>query len=313
MTAGALLIPSAPLMVRAASAATTADPVVAAAGDIACPPGASRTATKCHQGDTANQLVNGAFSAVLALGDQQYPCGTLSNYKAVYDKTWGQVKSTTFPIPGDNDYASNNGACVSPGAVGYFNYFADRFSTMTASPSQSCPNGGCGAWYSTNVGSWHVVALNSECTQTGVGGCTSTSPQYKWLVNDLAANPSLCTVAIMHKPYWANGTNLRKTKALVQALYNAHVELLLSGHSHLYIRYAPQDPSSNAVSTGIRQFVVGTGGVNHASLKTNLPNTQFKDNTHFGILKLTLHPTSYDFAFVADTGATIDSGSAACH
>jgi acid phosphatase type 7 len=305
--------PAAQVVTAGPAAAATGDVVVAAAGDIACAPGAARTSTKCHQGDTAAQLSAGGYDAVLALGDEQYPCGTFGNFNASYDPSWGQVKAKTFPIPGDNDYISNDGACTSPGAVGYFQYFNDRFTVMPSSPSQVCPNGGCPAYYSTDIGSWHVVALNSECTQTGVGGCSATSAQYKWLVADLAAHPSACTLAIMHKPYWGNGTLRRKTKSLVQALYRAHAELLLSGHDHLYVRFAPQNLSSAATSDGIRQFVVGTGGANHAALKADLPNTQVKDNTHFGVLRLTLHATSYDWAFIADNGSTVvDSGSGVC-
>lgn len=308
----AVVLPAAHQPVRADTVA--ADVVVGAAGDIACAPGAAVTTKSCHQAATAALLADPSYQDVLALGDEQYPCGTYANFLGSYAASWGAVAGKTFPIPGDNDYISNDGTCVSPGAVGYFQYFADRFAVMPSSPSQLCPAGGCPGYYSTDIGAWHVVALNSECTQTGVGGCTRTSPQYKWLVGDLGSPaPGSCQLAFMHKPYWGNGTMRTKTKALVQALYNAGVDLLLSGHDHLYVRFAPQNLSSVADPNGIRQFVVGTGGVNHAKPKTNLPNTEFKDATHFGVLRLTLHAASYDWAFVADDGTIVDSGTTACH
>jgi len=291
--------------------------VIAAAGDIACPPPATERSLKCHQDRTAAQLAAGGYAAVLALGDEQYPCGRLSDFQQTYDRTWGALKSTTFPIPGDNEYLGNSGCTSGPGADGYFTYFGDL-----ATPREPGCRSSCDGYYSFNLPdapAWHVVALNSECTASGVGGCSATSEQYKWLKADLAANPRACTVAYMHKPYWGNATVRSKTKALVQLLYDNGVELLLSGHDHLYARFAPQTPASASTTSGLRQFVVGTGGYSLGTLKPSLPNTQFKTNTTFGLLELTLRSDGYDWAFRADSKAsdgsykTVDSGSDSCH
>lgn len=159
-----------------------------------------------------------------------------------------------------------------------------------------------------------MVALNSECDAVGVGGCATSSAQYRWLQQDLATHPNVCTLAYMHKPFWGNATKRLKTKALVQLLYDSGAEVLVSGHDHLYVRFAPQSPTSVASSTGLRQFVVGTGGVSHTKPKANLANTQAKDGTHFGVLRLTLNDSSYDWAFLPDSGgAALDSGSDTCH
>jgi hypothetical protein len=80
-----------------AVAQPASDPVIAAAGDIACAPPATRTSSKCHQQATANLLTAGGYDAVLPLGDTQYECGQLSAFQAVYDPTWGQVKSISHP------------------------------------------------------------------------------------------------------------------------------------------------------------------------------------------------------------------------
>jgi hypothetical protein len=162
-----------------------------------------------------------------------------------------------------------------------------------------------------------VVVLNTECSQAGVGGCTASSPQGRWLAADLAAHPAACTLAYWHKPRWYDTGELSGSSSyFVQALYDAGAEVILTGHSHIYERWAPQTPSG-AVNPagGIRQFIVGTGGKNLHSLSSTPPaNVEARNATTFGVLQLTLHPTSYDWSFLPEAGQTFtDSGSRTCH
>jgi hypothetical protein len=288
-------------------AAAATDPVVAAAGDIACAPPGTRTASKCHQAATAD-LLAGA-DAVLPIGDEQYNCGQLSAFNQVYDASWGQYKSVSNPAVGDNEYAGNG--CSTPGASGYFTYFGDR-----ASPREPGCTINCQGYYSYDVGSWHVVALNSECTQPGVGGCSASSPQTQWLKADLAAHPNTCTLAYFHRPYFSDkGGTVAKVKQLFTALYNGGADVLLVGHQHIYERFRPQSPSGAAATNGVRQFIVGTGGRSQTTPASPPPAGSEKRNSGtFGVLKLTLHPTSYDFQFVPEAGKTFtDTGTQACH
>jgi hypothetical protein len=288
-------------------AAAATDPVVAAAGDIACAPPGTRTASKCHQAATAD-LLAGA-DAVLPIGDEQYNCGQLSAFNQVYDASWGQYKSVSNPAVGDNEYAGNG--CSTPGASGYFTYFGDR-----ASPREPGCTINCQGYYSYDVGSWHVVALNSECTQPGVGGCSASSPQTQWLKADLAAHPNTCTLAYFHRPYFSDkGGTVAKVKQLFTALYNGGADVLLVGHQHIYERFRPQSPSGAAATNGVRQFIVGTGGRSQTTPASPPPAGSEKQNSGtFGVLKLTLHPTSYDFQFVSEAGKTFtDTGTQACH
>jgi hypothetical protein len=288
-------------------AAAATDPVVAAAGDIACAPPGTRTASKCHQAATAD-LLAGA-DAVLPIGDEQYNCGQLSAFNQVYDASWGQYKSVSNPAVGDNEYAGNG--CSTPGASGYFTYFGDR-----ASPREPGCMINCQGYYSYDVGSWHVVALNSECTQPGVGGCSASSPQTQWLKADLAAHPNTCTLAYFHRPYFSDkGGTVAKVKQLFTALYNGGADVLLVGHQHIYERFRPQSPSGAAATNGVRQFIVGTGGRSQTTPASPPPAGSEKQNSGtFGVLKLTLHPTSYDFQFVPEAGKTFtDTGTQACH
>jgi acid phosphatase type 7 len=286
------------------------DPVVAAAGDIACQPPATRTASVCHHQDTANLLAAGDYDAVLPVGDLQYECGEPSAYQTVYDPSWGQFRAISHPAAGDNEYGSVT--CTTPGASGYFAYFQGA-----ASPNQPDCTSACPGYYSYELGTWHVVVLNTNCGQSGVGGCGATSAQGRWLAADLAAHPSQCILAYWHAPRWKpDGTVAGSSSYFSTALYNAGAEVVLSGNSHLYARFAPQNPAGAAdPANGIRQFIVGTGGKSLHGITSNPdPQVEVMQNTTYGILELTLHPDDYSWRFVPEAGRTFtDSGSQSCH
>jgi hypothetical protein len=297
-----------------AAAVAGADPVIAAAGDYGCDPlspsynnlDGTANGGECQQKATSNLLVDGNFSAVLALGDQHY-CGSLPEYQQAYDPTWGRVKSITHPIPGNHEYLTSSGStptvgCDSSnaGAAGYFNYFGSAAGT----PGQG--------WYSFDVGTWHLIALNSNCSD--VGGCIPTSPQGVWLAADLAAHANQCILAYWHIPLFSSGGRAAQNGYwLWQQLYAAHADVVLDGHDHIYERFAQQDASGVADPNGIREFIVGTGGANHTSIATVAANSEVRDTTTFGVLALTLHAGSYDWTFEPAVGTFTDSGSASCH
>jgi hypothetical protein len=103
-------------------------------------------------------------------------------------------------------------------------------------------------------------------------------------------------------------------QTLWQILDNAGAELVINGHEHNYERFAPMDATGQVDPLGMREFVVGTGGRELYSFGTILSNSEVQDDTSFGILKLTLRPTGYDWQFVPAVGSTFtDSGSTDCH
>jgi hypothetical protein len=303
------------------TASGSSDPVVMAAGDIACDPsdpnynGGRGTGIDCMQHATSNELTTAA--AVLPLGDDQYNSGTLGTFQQVYDPTWGRYKSKTYPVSGNHDYQT-------PGAAGYYTYFGSA-----ASPQDTNCTANCKGYYSYDLGTWHIVVLNSECAQ--VGGCNAGSPQEQWLKADLAAHSSLCTLSYWHRPLFTSGVSSRGVSSRGVSLgdsamhdfwvdlYNAHANLVLNAHAHIYERFAPQDPSGNADPTnGITEIIVGTGGGDHGSVSVIAANNSVvSDNTTFGVLKLTLHATSFDWQFLPETasgnGTFTDAGSQACH
>jgi hypothetical protein len=270
-------------------------------------------------------------TAVLALGDNAYECGGLKAFQTSYGSSWGRLLSITHPAVGNHEYITGgtvNGVsatdCDSTGkAMGYFNYFGAAAGTIGQ------------GYYSFNLGAWHLISLNSNCSKAG--GCGSGSPQYNWLQNDLATHPAQCTLAYFHHPLYSRdtsgGTASLSGQPLWKLLYSAGAELVINGHSHNYQRFQPMNPTGGVdTAKGIVEIVSGQGGANNtpldvtdspsafASKYSNVtpglsqPNPVTSYNTGFGVLELTLHTNSYDWKFVPLTaGAYADSGTGACH
>src|SRR4051812_7989781 len=284
-----------------AGVAWAADPVVVASGDIACGP-AETGFFPCQQMETAGLAIGMNPQAVLALGDNQYNSGSLADYDAFYAPSWGRLKKITHPVVGNHEYGS-------PDATGYFDYYNGAGRSTGAAGSR--PDG----WYSFSVGTWHVVALNTNCERVS-GGCAAGSTQEQWLRKDLAAHAETCTLAFAHQPLWSSPTSEEPAvRPLFQALYDAGVELYVVGHQHLYDRFAPSEPDQSIDrARGVQQIIVGTGGRDLSGLGPEPPNSEVRSNDDFGVLRLTLHPTSYDWQFVPTaSGGFTDAGTRACH
>jgi Calcineurin-like phosphoesterase len=274
---------------QSGSAAKDETAVLVGAGDIAdCANLAGAEATA--------KLLEQIPGTVMAVGDLAYPDGSKANFEC-YEKTWGRVKSRTRPAPGNHEFHSS-------GATPYFEYFG----TAAGDPKDG--------YYSYEVGTWHVIALNSECTD--VGGCDRGSRQETWLRKDLAAHATSCTLAYWHKPLFSSGAahgNDLEVKPLWQALYDANADVVIGGHDHDYERFAPQTPDGTAdAERGIREFVVGTGGKSHRPFAEPKPNSEVRNTDAYGVLKLTLHPNGYDWQFIPESGKSFtDAGSGVCH
>ena len=268
--------------------AQAASVVMVGAGDIA----------KCSStGDEATaKLLDNIPGTVFTTGDNAYESGTAAAFNDCYEPTWGRHKARTKPTVGNDEYET-------AGASGYFDYFG----SAAGDPKKG--------YYSYNRGDWHVVALNSMCEK--VGGCGATSPMVTWLKNDLAANPENCTLAYFHHPLFSSGNNGNhaKMRPTWKALYAANADVVVNGHDHVYERFSPQRPDGTSdTARGIGEFVVGTGGASHGKFVTIKRNSQVRNATTYGVLKLTLNPTSYAWKFVPVPGKTFtDSGTTSCH
>jgi uncharacterized repeat protein (TIGR01451 family) len=295
----------------------TGDPVIAAVGDMACAPGDSHfnggagTASNCGEArDSAQMETDPTIDMLLGLGDYQYGCGTLAEYAQSYGPTWGFFNSIIDPSAGNHEYSTNTNsatgaACPDPNdaAQDYFSYFGAPAHPATAGE------------YSFNVGKWHLISLNANCSKPNVGGCGAGSAQTQWLQSDLNANTQPCVLAYWHQPRWtANATNASAYATWWSTLYAAHVDVVLNGHVHTYARFGPLNPSGGAdAANGIREVIVGTGGESLQAAATNASPAPLANYRTFGYLRMVLHSTGYDAQFIDSGGAVKDTFSGTCH
>jgi acid phosphatase type 7 len=259
----------------------TRDPTIVAVGDIA-----RRISPSASQRATARLAASLRPDAVLVLGDAQYDVGAYADFVSSYDPTWGRLYPRTYPVPGNHEYLTAH-------AAGYFRYFDARL-----------PRGS--GYYSYNLGSWHLVALNS------FNGLTPPDAELKWLRADLAADHHRCRLAYWHHPLWSSGAGRTPLmEAFWHVLYRHGVDVVLNGHDHLYERFARRRPSGRLAGDGIRQFTIGTGGHGLFAFGTPVHGSRARVRA-FGVLRLVLHETSYRWAFRKITGSIPDFGTTRC-
>jgi hypothetical protein len=279
------------IILSLAIAPAAAETVVMVAGDIACPPELPKTKEACHQKETSDLLLKNKPDLVLTSGDNQYETGKLSDFKASYDKTWGRVKNITKPTPGNHEYRRKD-------ATGYFNYFGSK----AGRPKRG--------YYSFNRGGWHFIALNSNISTK------KTSRQIEWLRKDLTSNAADCTLAFWHHALFSSGEhgNHSEVRPIWKALSADDADLVINGHDHDYERFAPMNAQGEARASGIRSFIVGTGGVGLRPFTTVQPNSLVREENTFGVLRLTLAASSYQWEFIPDVDGTFtENGDGSCH
>ena len=270
---------------------------VAAVGDIQPP----------YQSDDAEGTAKAAGSAefILGLGDYQYDTGRLSDYNAYFDKTWGPLVPKMYPVLGPTHDESWTGDPVryfnGAGASGYQTPIKIREHTS----------------YSFDKGAWHFIAIDDSCYRD-TDNC-DPSALLSWVKEDLAAHPNRCTLAYWHQAYFTRPSEEHDpyddVRPVVEALYDAGVDVALQGHQHNYERFAPQTPDRlRDDERGIRAFVVGTGGIGSDESSGHAPNSKaFRDST-FGVLKMTLRKGGYDWRFENTGGKPFkDVGTGTCH
>lgn len=233
---------------------------------------------------------------VFTAGDNAYESGTIEEFDECYDPSWGAYQERTFPALGNHDV-------VTPDREGYFGYFGSRAGDPRA------------GWYATTLGAWRLIVLDSNCVDAG--GCGPDTDQGRWLTAELDAHPSDCTLAIWHHPRFSTGYHgpTLEVQPFWDALDAAGAELVVNAHDHDYERFAPLDAAGDPdAERGIREIVAGTGGAALRSFEEEDPNSEKRDASTHGVLRLDLHPGGYDWEFIAvPGGAFTDSGSGTCH
>ncbi len=203
------------LWVQGPQAATAVEPLdvttgttIAAVGDFACDSdntsfkNGAGTSTKCQQKKVSDVMVaDTAVTAVLGLGDFQYYCDDAADFAVSYTPSWGRVNNRMNPVAGNHEYTGRARPLreTMPGwqlhRPDFFNYFG-----AAAHPRAV-------GHFSFDIGNWHLIGLNAQCSRKNVGGCSATSPQTQWLAADLAATTQPCTLAFWHQPlFTGSGT-----------------------------------------------------------------------------------------------------------
>lgn len=282
------------------------DPVVAVAGDISVPGG------KGQSMPTSNLILSIKPNRVLTVGDNQYNNGSLADFDKSFSRSWGRFKNLIRPTPGHHEYYTD------PGATGYYSYFGAAANNAS---EPSCTSS-CKGYYSFDHGHWHLIALNTNHFTTkplavcAYVACGASSAQVAWLKTDLATNTQPCVLAYWSDPRWSTGTRHGSNPVIGpiwDALYAAHADLVINGHEHLYERFAKQNPLGEADAKGIREITAGTGGNSLYPFGRPIVNSEIRNDTSHGILKLTLHSDSYTWRFISVGATFTDQGSTQCN
>ncbi len=230
-------------------------------------------------------------------GDVAYPDGTATDFADCYDPWFGAQRSRTRPVPGNHEYHTGT-------ADPYFDYFG----AAAGARGQG--------WYSYDIGSWHIVALNSNCIY--LGGCAPGSAQYEWLAADLAASSTPCVMAYWHHAPWASEIGYAAQPDDVQpmlALLGAEgADVLLAGHAHNYERFARKNADGQLDPAGMRVFVVGTGGAPMRDFES-IPvlGSEARNATAYGVLRIDLGDGGYFWQFLPVAGQSFtDTGGDSC-
>jgi hypothetical protein len=260
------------------------DPVLVGAGDIA---------SCVSSGDEeTSRLLDQIPGDVFTVGDNAYLSRRMRNPFPCYDASWGRHKSRTRPVPGNHEYEG-----------GYIDAYFDYFGSAAGERGKG--------YYSYDLGAWHIIALN---TMIDAG---PSSPQGRWLSKDLSQNRRFCTLAYFHHPRFSSGPHHTSRRAvdLWTALARAGVDVVISGHDHIYERFSPMTADGDVdARAGMREFVVGTGGYSHYSIDKIARNSEVRNNNTYGVIRLVLHNRDYEWRFMPVRGGRFsDAGRGTCH
>lgn len=205
-----------------------------------------------NQVNTRDQLLkylNGKdLNAWILLGDNAYNDGNDMEYQAKFFNSYKDnllKKYPVFPSPGNHDYHDADFGAQYAQTTHNTAYY-QNFSMPVNGESGGVPSGNP-AFYSFDIGNIHFISLDSYGIEEDKYFLYDTlGPQIQWLKKDLAANKNNgWLVVYFHYPPYSKGThdsdekggimsNIREN--VIGILERNNVDLVLTGHSHVYER-----------------------------------------------------------------------------
>jgi hypothetical protein len=270
------------------TATPAGDAVLVGAGDIA---GCDWETDEATAG-----LLDDLPGTIFTAGDNAYPAGRAQDFAECFEPSWGRHLDRIRPVPGNHDWQTGS-------LDAYLDYFGAAAVNEAGDP-----------WYAYDLGTWRIIALDSECEETET--CGPESDQGRWLADELATTSARCTMAIWHVPRYSSGFHGDDTdvQPFWDALYQAGADVIVNGHDHDYERFAPLDAEGEEDrERGMRQFIVGTGGVGLRDFGDPKPHSELRLAVTHGVIAFTLKDGGYEWSWIPIDGDVTDRGSATCH
>lgn len=199
----------------------------------------------------------------LHLGDLVYPWGRRCDYPEAFFLPYANLlrDAPVYPCVGNHDMMREGGQA-----------FVDHFELRGKKTVSE------GRYYAFTHGPVQFIVLNSFTPRNRL---TSGTEQWKWLEQVLAGPKPAWRVVMLHMPLYTSSRALNEParpamRGLLHPLFvKTGVDLVLSGHDHLYERYQPID--------GVTYVVSGAGGKSLYVHKEDDQQASW-DNRHYGFL-----------------------------
>jgi predicted phosphodiesterase len=189
----------------------------------------------------------------IALGDIAYQSGTNEQFQAALFDTFGGLTANTalWPVYGNHDSRRWT----------YFRIFDLPENAEAGGAASHTEN-----YYSIDFSNIHFVILDSQASDR-----SETGEMANWLKRDLEQNTKLWVIAALHHPPYTKGSHDSDDSSdsrgrmwemrnnIVPILEQAGVDLVLSGHSHMYERSYLMDCAYNESAAFSTRNIVSTG------------------------------------------------------
>ena len=162
-------------------------------------------------------LQNEDYDFTIHTGDITDNADNTNEMDMFYENSGSIMQKPFIPVVGNHDQKSNTFAKL------FSEYFGDATGNEAPSPIPE------GTTASFDYGNAHFVILNTE---------SDLQTQKQWLDEELSKTDKKWKIVAMHRsPYGAVGIN--DTVVFAPIFDKHHVDLVIHGHDHLYLRSAP--------------------------------------------------------------------------